>query len=114
LLLTCVRFDKPTSPTSREEKLHVDFLNVGHVDAALTLITSPTGKTVLSDGGLAEASPSIVLALRSRNACPLDLILLTHRHADHLGGLVHVIESCGTHLAAFAHRGWISAAKKTI
>jgi len=28
-------------------------------------------------------------------ACPLDMILLTHRHADHLGGLRRVIEECG-------------------
>ncbi len=95
-LLACARFDKPTSPTSQGAKLHVDFLDVGHGDAAL--ITSPTGKTVLIDGGLEEASPSIVSFLRGRNACPLDLILLTHRHADHLGGLVHVIEWCGTRL----------------
>jgi competence protein ComEC len=85
-----------SAPASRGARLHVDFLDVGHGDAAL--ITSPTGKTVLIDGGLEEASPSIVSFLRSRNVCPLDMILLTHRHADHLGGLVHVIESCGTRL----------------
>jgi len=85
-----------TTPPTRKAKLHVDFLDVGHGDA--TLITSPTGKTVLIDGGLEEAGPGIVSFLRSKNACPLDMILLTHRHADHLGGLVHVIESCGVRL----------------
>ena len=84
------------APPAREAKLHVDFLDVGHGDSAL--ITSPTGKTVLIDGGLEEAGPGIVSFLRSKNACPLDMILLTHRHADHLGGLVHVIESCGARL----------------
>jgi competence protein ComEC len=78
---------------TRKAKLRVDFMDVGHGDSAL--ITSPTGKTVLIDGGLEEAGPGIVSFLRSKNACPLDMILLTHRHADHLGGLVHVIESCG-------------------
>ncbi len=85
-----------TAPLARKGKLHVDFLDVGHGDS--TLITSPTGKTVLIDGGLAEAGPGVVSFLRSKNACPLDLILLTHRHADHLGGLVQVIESCGARL----------------
>ncbi len=85
-----------TAPLARKGKLRVDFLDVGHGDS--TLITSPTGKTVLIDGGLAEAGPGVVSFLRGKNACPLDLILLTHRHADHLGGLVHVIESCGARL----------------
>jgi len=94
----------------RKGTLHVDFLDVGHGDA--TLITSPTGKTVLIDGGLEEAGPGIVAFLRSKNACPLDLILLTHRHADHLGGLVHVIESCGVRLyldAPYPHESKIYA-----
>ncbi len=85
-----------TAPSPRKAKLRVDFLDVGHGDS--TLITSPSGKTVLIDGGLAEAGPGILSFLRSKNACPLDMILLTHRHADHLGGLVHVIESCGARL----------------
>lgn len=74
----------------------VDFLAVGHGDSAL--ITSPTGKTVLIDGGLEETGAAIVTFLRSRNACPVDLVLLTHRHADHLGGLVPVIDGCGARL----------------
>ena len=96
------------TPAARKATLHVDFLDVGRGDSAL--ITSPTGKTVLIDGGLAEAGPTIVSFLRSRNACPLDLILLTHRHADHLGGLVHVVESCGTRLyldAPYPHESGI-------
>jgi competence protein ComEC len=99
-----------TAPPSRRAKMHVDFLDVGHGDSAL--ITSPTGKTVLIDGGLEEAGPGIVSFLRSKNACPLDMILLTHRHADHLGGLVHVIESCGARLyldAPYPHQSNIYA-----
>ena len=99
-----------STPPSWRAKMHVDFLDVGHGDS--TLITSPTGKTVLIDGGLAEAGQGIVTFLRSKNACPLDMILLTHRHADHLGGLVHVIESCGARLyldAPYPHESSIYA-----
>jgi beta-lactamase superfamily II metal-dependent hydrolase len=106
-LLACARV---INPTSRTAQVHVDFLDVGHGDAAL--ITSPTGKTVLIDGGLEEASPGIVSFLRSRNVCPLDMILLTHRHADHLGGLARVVESCGTRLyldAPYPHESAIYA-----
>jgi competence protein ComEC len=113
-LLACLRawlgWAGTSAPPTRKAGLHVDFLNVGHGDS--TLITSPTGKTVLIDGGFAEAGPGIVAFLRSKKACPLDLVLLTHRHADHLGGLVHVIQSCGARLyldAPYPHESSIYA-----
>ena len=85
-------------------RLRVDFLAVGHGDAIF--VTSPVGKTVLIDGGLAEAGPSVAEAVRARTAAPIDLVMLTHRHADHLGGLATVIDRQGARLfmdAAFPH-----------
>jgi competence protein ComEC len=87
------------TPASRAEdapRLRVDFIDVGQGDAAL--VTSPAGKTVLIDGGPREAGASLVSFLRERHVGPLDLILLTHRHADHLGGLPAVVEAIGTRL----------------
>ncbi|MEO5770278.1 MAG: MBL fold metallo-hydrolase [Polyangia bacterium] len=84
--------------------LRVDFVDVGHGDAVL--ITSPTGKTVLIDGGPATAGEEVARLVRSRTATPLDLVLLTHRHSDHLGGLPLVIARQGARLfmdAAVAH-----------
>jgi beta-lactamase superfamily II metal-dependent hydrolase len=77
-------------------RVRVDFIDVGQGDAAL--ITSPTGKTVLIDGGPHEAGPRLVAFLRARRTGPLDLILLTHRHVDHLGGLPAVVESVGARI----------------
>jgi len=77
-------------------RLRVDFIDVGQGDAAL--ITSPAGKTVLIDGGPHEASASLVSFLRERHTGPLDLVLLTHRHADHLGGLPAVVETIGARM----------------
>jgi competence protein ComEC len=85
-------------------RLRVDFISVGHGDAVL--ITSPIGKTVLIDGGLAQAGETVAAFVRSRTKAPLDLVLLTHRHADHLGGLGEVISRQGTNAfmdAVFAH-----------
>jgi beta-lactamase superfamily II metal-dependent hydrolase len=72
----------------------VDVIAVGQADAIL--LSSAAGKHMLIDGGEAETGPAVVAHLRAASACPLDLILLTHPHADHLGGLPRVIEECGT------------------
>jgi beta-lactamase superfamily II metal-dependent hydrolase len=84
--------------------LRIAFITVGQGDAAL--ITSPTGKTVLIDGGPRDAGPALVARLRAQRSRPLDLVLLTHRHADHLGGLAEVVRNLGARLymdAPFPH-----------
>ncbi len=94
-----------TSATARAAgSLRLDFLDVGQGDAAL--VTSPSGKTVLIDGGPREAAVSLAAAVRARTSKPLDLVILTHRHADHLGGLATVIAQQGALQfmdAAFPH-----------
>ncbi len=73
--------------------LRVDFVDVGQGDAAL--VTSPTGKTVLIDGGPAHGAPALTAFLAHHVHGPLDLILLSHRHEDHLGGLPAVVRQVG-------------------
>ncbi len=73
-------------------ELRIDFLDVGQGDAAL--VTSPSGRTLLVDGGPPEAKERLVARLQ-RLGRPIDLVLLSHRHADHLGGLPSVIEQVG-------------------
>ncbi len=72
-------------------KLHVVFFDVGQGDAIF--IQSPTGQQVLVDGG---PDPTVLLA-RLGEQMPfwdrsLDLVILTHPDADHLTGLVPVLE----------------------
>jgi beta-lactamase superfamily II metal-dependent hydrolase len=78
-------------PPSAQPPLRIDFIAVGQGDAAL--VTSPTGKTVLIDGGPKAAGPAVVALLRARRIAALDLVLLTHRHEDHLGGLAAVVDA---------------------
>ena len=92
--LACSRTQVPAP--SGQAPLHVDVIAVGQGDSIL--LSAPSGKHLLIDGGEAEASPAVLAALRQRGACPLDMILLTHRHADHLGGLRKVVEDCGARL----------------
>ncbi len=64
-------------------------ISVGQGDAAL--IVSPTGKTVLVDGGPPEGTERLLQTLKRRQVSSLDLIILTHPHLDHLGGLSQVV-----------------------
>lgn len=72
-------------------RLHVVFFDVGQGDAIF--IQAPTGRQVLVDGG---PDPATLLA-RLGEQMPfwdrsLDLVILTHPDADHLTGLVPVLE----------------------
>jgi competence protein ComEC len=65
----------------------VTFLDVGQGDA--TLIQDPGGATVLIDGG---PGSDIVGQLKKRGVERIDAVILTHPHADHLKGLISVID----------------------
>lgn len=75
-------------PTQAAE-LTLTFFDIGQGDASL--IVSPTGKRILIDGGQPEAGARLVAGLRRRGIDALDLIILSHPHMDHLGGLKEVV-----------------------
>ncbi len=83
-------------PLRAAETLRIDFIDVGQGDAAL--VTSPTGKTVLVDGGPGQAAHALTTFLDAQAGRPLDLILLSHRHEDHLGGLAAAVHMLGARL----------------
>lgn len=74
-------------------ELRVHFLDVGQGDSAL--IISPTGKKVLIDGGGAETARRLALRLRAIDRRPIDVMVMTHPHADHMGGLSTVVRFVG-------------------
>lgn len=84
---------EPRLPAPEPGKLTVYFLEVSQGDAAL--IVSPTGKTILIDGGPPEAGRRLASRVASIVHEPLDLMVLSHPHLDHLGGLSKVIRSTG-------------------
>jgi beta-lactamase superfamily II metal-dependent hydrolase len=77
--------EEPALATS----VSVHFLNVGQGDSIL-IRTSP-GFTVLIDGGPQGAGPGVVSYLRARGVTGLDLVIASHPHADHIGGLPGVL-----------------------
>lgn len=72
-------------------RLHVTICDVGQGDAVV--IRTPAGQVIIFDGG----SDREVLGCLSRSLPfwqrRIDLMLLSHPHADHLNGLVDVLKS---------------------
>ncbi len=75
---------------SSDRRLIVAFLNVGQGDA--TYIETPSGRQILIDGGPGSAvlrELGTVIPWYDRS---IDLLVLTHPHADHLDGLISVLD----------------------
>lgn len=84
----------PPMPEEPEEELTVHFIDVGQGDAIL--IEAP-GAVVLIDGGPRTAGEIVVQYLVDRGIRepgePIDLVIATHPHADHIGGLIEVLQT---------------------
>jgi len=103
-----------TAPASG--RLTVAFLDVGQGDAIL--IEAPDGQRVLVDGGPSEEAINAALGRRLPfHDRRIDLVVLTHPQADHLGGLPAVLRryDVGAVLASpaqsdsAAYRAWRDA-----
>lgn len=74
----------------QQHNLEVVFLNVGQGDSIL--IKTPAGQNILVDGG-----PDSTVLAKLGHYLPfynhqIDLMVLTHPHADHVSGLVEVLK----------------------
>lgn len=81
------------APPPTTGKLVLHYLDVGQGDAIL--ITSPSGKTVLIDGGPPEAGEHLAQRLPELVRGKIDLVILSHPHLDHLGGLMKGLRAVG-------------------
>lgn len=76
----------PSAPVvDPDSVLRITFLDVGQADAVL--IQAPGGRTALVDAGRDD----IVPLLRQFGVSEIDLLVATHPHADHIGGMAAVI-----------------------
>jgi competence protein ComEC len=75
-------------PDLSEASLSVHVMDVGQADAILVLAA---GKSMLIDGGNRTDTDLVKEYLRSQGVEQLDVVIGTHPHADHIGGLVEII-----------------------
>lgn len=97
LALLCITFNfygflwQPT-----KAPLDVLFFDVGHGDAAL--IQFPNGKKMLVDVGdcneYADMGERVIVPhFKKQNLQTVDIVLITHPHADHIGGLPYILRN---------------------
>jgi len=68
--------------------LTVHFLDVGQGDSELIQFNN---KNILVDGGVQDMGPRVESYLRDHGVSSLDLVVATHPHEDHVGGLITIL-----------------------
>ena len=106
--------------SDQDPALEMVILDVGQGDSIL--IISPSGKTMLVDGGRTEdAAEDVILAyLRRKKIRSLDVMVLTHPDADHVGGLTYLLSRIpvssvvmtGQNHTTKVYAGFLEAVKK--
>lgn len=79
----------PAPATPAGKTADVSYLDVGQADAQL--IRLPDGTTILIDAGDRGSANQIVPYLKNQGVTKIDLLIATHPHADHIGGMANVI-----------------------
>ncbi|QSZ27100.1 MBL fold metallo-hydrolase [Aceticella autotrophica] len=77
--------------TSVSGKLTVSFIDVGQGDSEL--IQTPSGKTMLIDAGIPEMGSKVADYIKNRGVSRIDVLVATHPHNDHIGGIPAVISN---------------------
>lgn len=73
-----------------QKQLKVSFIDVGQGDSEL--IQSPNGKTMLIDAGTNDTGINVINYLKQHKIKKIDVLVATHPHEDHIGGMDNVIE----------------------
>ncbi len=77
-----------THLAENEGNLSVFFLDVGQGDSTLFIID---GKTILIDAGETDMGDRVVGDIRALGITRIDLLVATHPHSDHIGGMQKVL-----------------------
>jgi len=87
---TCRKTDFVVSTSEDSSSVTVHFIDVGQGDS---ILIDTGNRDVLIDGGPGMAGPTVLDYLGSLSIARIHLMVATHPHEDHIGGLVHVLDS---------------------
>lgn len=84
-------FIRPTgAAAAKYYKMTVHYIDVGESDS---ILIQSEGKSMLIDAGNNGDGDNIVAYLKGQGVKKLDYVVISHPHADHLGGMDNVIEA---------------------
>ncbi|HCW51217.1 MAG TPA: MBL fold metallo-hydrolase [Clostridiales bacterium] len=87
-------------------RLVVYFLDVGQADASF--VRTPGGKVIVIDTG--DSPDDVVGFLRAKGVERVDVLVLSHPHADHIGGALRILEEFEVGVlydSGFVHPTWV-------
>lgn len=84
-----IEYQQASSPAFNPDWLQVHFINVGQGDSIF--IQTPEGTTALIDGG--SGNGLALQYLQTQGVKQIDVMIASHPHADHIGGLVEVLQA---------------------
>ena len=88
LLILALPTPSPAQQATQDEPfVQITFLDVGQADAIV--IRAPEGQTALIDAGRSDP----LQLLRDMGIDQIDLLVATHPHADHIGGMTAVLNA---------------------
>ncbi len=79
----------PAQAATGETSVH--FIDIGQGDAVLI---EQDGEFCLIDAGLRDTQDDLIAYLEAAGATHLRLLVMTHPHADHIGGMREVLRRC--------------------
>ncbi len=70
------------------------------------LLSDSNGFDVLIDGGKTSAGPTVVAYIRNQAIDDIDIMIASHADADHIGGLIDVLEAVDISVEAVMYNGY--------
>jgi len=90
LLIFCCACTPQEESPNVEGVLQVYFIDVGQADCALIIQGE---HAMLVDGGNVADGPDVISFIKSKKINTIDVVVATHAHEDHIGGLGAIIDN---------------------